>query len=191
MNIESIVPYGNGGINREGRTLLEICRHPVPEALIAKLDELPIAPDAIRKIKADITRMGTTQVPQPAQNGHVDFSQIAWPGVTANLPDKDTLIEAIQLKSPNINLDDIDSPHIREITYYIGQQALAEKYGITTTQAARIIGLLDLVIHETEDDHIEIVPNNVHRFKQLYAHKGYVAKMLKDINAREVTNEDD
>ena len=48
-----------------------------------------------------------------------------------------------------------------------------------------------LVIHETDDGKIEIVPNNVHRFKQLYAHKGYVSKMLKAINGREMISEDE
>ena len=48
-----------------------------------------------------------------------------------------------------------------------------------------------LVIHETDDGKIEIVPNNVHRFKQRYAHKGYVSKMLKAINGREVISEDE
>ena len=56
---------------------------------------------------------------------------------------------------------------------------------------AHIIGLIDLVIHETDDGRIEIVPNNVHRFKQLYAHKGYVSKMLKLINGKEVADEDE
>ena len=43
----------------------------------------------------------------------------------------------------------------------------------------------------TDDGRIEIVPNNVHRFKQLYAHKGYVSKMLKLINGKEVAEEDE
>jgi len=47
------------------------------------------------------------------------------------------------------------------------------------------------VIHETDDARIEIVPNNVHRFKQLYAHKGYVSKMLKEINGKDVFDEDE
>ena len=79
----------------------------------------------------------------------------------------------------------------RDITYYIGRKALADKYGITVAKAGHIIGLLDLVIHETDDGRIEIVPNNVHRFKQLYAHKGYVSKMLKLINGKEVADEDE
>lgn len=75
--------------------------------------------------------------------------------------------------------------------YYIGRKALAGKYGITIVKAGHIIGLLDLVIHETDDGRIEIVPNNVHRFKQLYAHKGYVSKMLKLINSKDVADEDE
>ena len=110
---------------------------------------------------------------------------------TAKLPDRGALIEAIRQNCPNIGLNEINPRDIREVTYYIGRKALADKYGITINQAAGIIGLLDLVIHETDDEKIEIVPNNVHRFKQLYAHKGYVSKMLKAINGREMISEDE
>ena len=191
MDIGLIIPSGNGGINGEGRTLREICEHPVPEKLIEKLDRERIAPEIVCRMKADLARMGSSQVPQPAQNGHVDFSAIAWSGVTAKLPEKDALIDAIRQNYPNIGLNEINPREIREVTYYIGRKALADKYGITIKQAAGIIGLLDFVIHETDDGKIEIVPNNVHRFKQLYAHKGYVSKMLKAINGREVICEDE
>lgn len=191
MDIGLIIPSGNGGINGEGRTLREICEHPVPKKLIEKLDRERIAPEIVCRMKADLARMGSRQVPQPAQNGHVDFSAIAWPGISAKLPEKDTLIYAIRQNLPNIELNEIDSRTIRDITYGIGRKALADKYDITIKQAAGIIGLLDLVIHETDDGKIEIVPNNVHRFKQLYAHKGYVSKMLKAINGREMISEDE
>ena len=191
MNIDSIIPSGNGGINGEGRTLKEICERPVPEHLIKKLDEERLAPEAVNRMKADLARMGSSSVPQPAQNGHVDFSVIAWPEVTARLPEKNALVAAIRQNYPGISLDDINPRSIRDITYYIGRKALADRYGITIPKAGHIIGLLDLVIHETDDGRIEIVPNNVHRFKQLYAHKGYVSKMLKLINGKEVADEDE
>ncbi len=190
MNFDSIIPSGNGGINGEGRTLREICERPVPEHLIKKLDEELLSPEVVSRMKADLARMGSSRVPQPAQNGHVDFSAIAWPGVCARLPEKDKLIAAIRQNYPGVSLDDINPRSIRDITYYIGRKALADKYGITIAKAGHIIGLLDLVIHETDDGRIEIVPNNVHRFKQLYAHKGYVSKMLKLINGKEVEEED-
>ena len=107
------------------------------------------------------------------------------------MPEKDGLIAAIRQNYPGISLDEINPRSIRDITYYIGRKALADKYGITIAKAGHIIGLLDLVIHETDDGRIEIVPNNVHRFKQLYAHKGYVSKMLKLINGKEVADEDE
>jgi len=191
MNIENTIPSGNGGINGEGRTLKEICERPVPEHLIKKLNEERLTPEVVNRMKADLVRMGTSRVPQPAQNGHVDFSAIAWPGVTARLPEKDALVAAIRQNNPGVSLDDINPRNIRDITYYIGRKALADRYGITISKAGQIIGLLDLVIHETDDGRIEIVPNNVHRFKQLYAHKGYVSKMLKLINGKEVADEDE
>ena len=191
MDLNNIIPSGNGGINSEGRTLKEICERPVPEHLIKKLDAERLAPEVVSRMKADLARMGSSRVPQPALNGHVDFSTIAWPGVTARLPEKDALVAAIRQNNPGISLDDINPRNIRDITYYIGRKALADKYGITIAKAGRIIGLLDLVIHETGDGRIEIVPNNVHRFKQLYAHKGYVSKMLKLINGKEVADEDE
>lgn len=191
MNNDNIIPSGNGGINGEGRTLKEICEQPVPEHLIRKLDGVGVACDIVSRMKTDLARMGSSRVPQPAQNGHVDFREIAWPGVSARLPEKAELISAIRKNYPNIVLEDITARSIRDVTYYIGRKALADKYGLTIKQAANIIGLLDLVIHETDDARIEIVPNNVHRFKQLYAHKGYVSKMLKEINGKEVADEDE
>ncbi len=96
MVIDNIIPSGNGGINGEGRTLKEICEQPVPEKLIAKLDRQGLAPNVLSTIKADLARMGSSRVPQPAHNGHVDFSAIAWPGVTARLPEKHVLIAEIR-----------------------------------------------------------------------------------------------
>ena len=103
MHNDDIIPSGNGGINGEGRTLREICEHPVPDHLIKKLDEERLAPEIVSRMKADLARMGSSRVPQPAQNGHVDFSAIAWPGVSTRLPEKDGLIAAIRQNYPGIS----------------------------------------------------------------------------------------
>ena len=60
MDVDSIIPSGNGGINGEGRTLKEICERPVPEHLIRKLDEERLVPEAVNKMKADLARMGSS-----------------------------------------------------------------------------------------------------------------------------------
>jgi hypothetical protein len=145
MNINTIIPSGNGGINGEGRTLKEICECPVPEHLIKKLDEERLAPEVVSRMKADLARMGTSWVPQPAQNGHVDFSAIAWPGVTARLPEKDALVAAIRQNYPGISLDDINPRNIRDITYYIGRKALGSLwyYDIKGWAYFRTIGSRD------------------------------------------------
>lgn len=103
QEISSIIPSGNGGINGEGRTLKEICEQPVPEHLIKKLDNERLAPEIVDRMKADLARMGSSRVPQPAQDGHVDFSAIAWPGLSARLPEKDGLIAAIRQNYPGIS----------------------------------------------------------------------------------------
>ena len=38
--IEKVIPYGNGGINAEKRTLLEICKNPVPSYLFKNIDNI-------------------------------------------------------------------------------------------------------------------------------------------------------
>jgi len=190
MDIENIIPSGNGGINGEGRTLKQICENPLPDALLSKLESLGLLTKTVCMMLRDLKRMGASIVPKPAQNGHVDLHTIAWPGVSARLPRKSELVDAIRQNWPDISEDRISPRDIRDVTYNIGRKALAERYGITIPQAGNVIGLLDLVIHESDDDRIEIVPNNVHRFKQFYAHKGYVSKMLKEINGREFLDED-
>ena len=190
MDIANVVPSGNGGINGEGRTLREICEQPVPLHLIDKLDSIGLNSSAVSRMKADLLCMGSSRIPEPAKNGHVNFKDISWPGVTAKLPSRAELLQAIRQNCPNISLDEINARSIRDVTYYIGRKALSDRYGITVSQAGRVIGLLDLVIHETDDSRVEIVPNNVHRYKQLYAHKGYVSMMLKEINGKELVDED-
>ena len=182
--IEKVIPYGNGGINAEKRTLLEICKNPVPSHLLKNIDNLGIEKKTLARIKNDVSKMGASTIPNPSHNGHVDLSSVAWKGINPKLPNKAELINAIMRKKRSIALKDITPDDIREVSYTIARQSLAKKYGITQEQAGLIIGKLDLVIHEAESGVVEIVPNNVHRFKQLYAHKGYVSKMMKEINGK-------
>ena len=179
-----MVPHGNGGINAEKRTLGEICEQPVTDKLIRGLDEMGLKPGALAKIKSDLAKMGSKNVPLPAEGGRVDFSSISWPGISPKLPDKKKLIEEVSKNRNIVDVADIRPDDIRRVSYDIAHNALSEKYGITKEQAKLIIGKLDLVIHEAESGVVQIVPNNVHRYKQLYAHKGYVSKMMKEINGK-------
>ena len=184
LSLKKMVPYGNGGINAEKRTLGEICKQPVTDKLIRGLDEMGLKPGALAKIKSDLAKMGSKNVPSPAEGGHVDFSSISWPGISPKLPDKKKLIEEVSKNRNIVDVADIRPDDIRRVSYDIAHNALSEKYGITKEQAKLIIGKLDLVIHEAESGVVQIVPNNVHRYKQLYAHKGYVSKMMKEINGK-------
>ncbi len=188
LSLGKIVPYGNGGINAEKRTLSEICEQPVTKKIMNGLDNMNINKNSLDKIKADLKKMGSKNVPLPSENGHVDFSSISWPGISPKLPNKEKLIEEISKNRKITDLADIHPDDIRKVSYDIAHNALVEKYGITKEQAKLIIGKLDLVIHEAENGVVQIVPNNVHRFKQLYAHKGYVSKMMKEINGKVVND---
>lgn len=188
LSLKKMVPYGNGGINIEKRTLGEICEQPVTNKLLKELDNMGLSSKSLSQIKADLSKMGSNDVPLPAENGNVDFSAISWPGVSPKLPNKKKLIEEISKNRKITDVADIRPDDIRKVSYDYAHNALAEKYGITKEQASRIIGKLDLVIHEAESGVAQIVPNNVHRFKQLYAHKGYVSKMMKEINGKIVND---
>lgn len=189
MNVYSIIPSGNGGINSEGRTLKEIAEKPVPEALLAKVESLGIDARTVAVIRRDVQRMGRGIVPAPAIGGRVDFSGVAWPEFLPKLPDAQTLGEMLRERTSGQPLSQTTPEMIRAITYDIGRKALAERYGITKSQAERLVGLLDCVFHETEDGRLQIVPNNIHRFKNLYAHKGYVSEMMKQFTGAEVEGE--
>lgn len=187
-SLEDVIPFKNDGINKEKRTLREICKKPIPQELISKLDEMGLDPFVVKRIKEDLSKMGSDKVPHPSINGHVDLKDIAWPGISPKLPDKESLIIAIKKNKKGIDLKDIGDRDIRDVSYDIARQTLADKYGITKEQAKDLIGLLDLVPHETENGVLQLVPTNVHKFKQLYAHKGYVSKMLKQINGKDVVD---
>ena len=188
-SLEDVVPFKNGGINKEKRTLKEICQHPLLPQMYETLDNMGLDPSVLKRIKNDLEKMGSNKVPRPSKGGHVNLNDIAWPGINPKLPDKEALIAMIRKNKGNIELADIGERDIRDVSYEIARQALVEKYGITMKQADLLIGnTFDLVIHEAENGVVQIVPNNVHKFKQLYAHKGYVSKMLKQINGKDIVD---
>lgn len=188
-SLEDVVPFKNGGINKEKRTLKEICQHPLLPQMYETLDNMGLDPSVLKRIKNDLEKMGSNKVPRPSKGGHVNLNDIAWPGINSKLPDKEALIAMIRKNKGNIELADIGERDIRDVSYEIARQALVEKYGITMKQADLLIGnTFDLVIHEAENGVVQIVPNNVHKFKQLYAHKGYVSKMLKQINGKDIVD---
>ena len=183
----AIVPSGNDGINNEGYTLRQLSRNIVPTPLVEKLRNRTDLPEkSKKKILRDIKRSGSFIVPSKAKNKSVDFSRIALKGINSKLPDKETLVSLIIQKNAPIEISEIKADHIRAITYDIVRNDVAKRYGITVAQAGKLIGELDLAPHETEDGFIQLVPNNIHRFKNFYAHKGYVSHMLKRITGKEM-----
>lgn len=127
--------------------------------------------------------MGRGLVPSPAVNGVVDFSPVAWPDFAPQLPTLQALTETLQTMLKGQPLTAVTPEMIRAINS-IGRGALATRYGISMAQARDLVGLLDCVFHETTDGYLQIVPNNLHRYKQLYAHKGYVSRMMHQLTGQ-------
>lgn len=185
------IPFGNDGINQERRLLRSICRRPFLPYMYKAIDTLKISLESKIKIKESMRKTGTYKIPEWAKNGSVNLSSVAWNGIRIKLPNEKELIKLIQEKYSDINTNEITKKHIREITYGIGRQAVAERFNISVPDATFLIGLLDLAPHEAEDGYMEFVPNNIHRYKQRYAHKGYASAMLKHINGSESDDDED
>lgn len=184
MHLSTIIPSGNGGINKEGGTLGEIALAPVPEALLVRIESLGIDGATAERIRRDARAMGRGLVPEPAVDGVVDFSPVAWPNFLPALPTVEPLTESLQAVLKGQLLTAVTPDKIRAITYTIGREALSKRYAISIAQAAELVGLLDYVFHETTDGYLQIVPNNLHRYKQLYAHKGYVSRMMHQLTGQ-------
>jgi hypothetical protein len=97
------------------------------------------------------------------------------------LPDsKEELLKEARKFRPEATLDDLDAVDIRRVSYSKMRRQIAEHYGISEGKACKLIGTMDCVIHETTEGFATIVPNNLHRCKELYSHKGYVSKMMME-----------
>lgn len=184
--IQNEVPSDKSNINKERRTLLEIAQKPIPDKLVSSFKEYcvkaNISIESMNKIISELN--SPKKIPLPSVDWHVDFSKVA---VTiGKLPSKEEL--ASILKSRGM---EVTAKNIRAIHYELAWEAFAKRYGVTKKQAELIIGKLDYVIHESEDGFIELVPNNFHRFKKLYSHSGLVAKRVKELTGKVISDIDD
>lgn len=181
-DVEEYVPKGNGGINKEGRTIKDICKQPVPDHILDVdfiMKHLGIKDRKLaQRISDDFRKWTSNKVPMPSKEGYVDFSSVEHPLFKVKLPDtKEELLKEARKFRPEATLDDLDAVDIRRVSYSKMRKQIAEHYGISETNAGNLIGTMDCVIHETTEGFATIVPNNLHRCKDLYSHKGYVSKM--------------
>lgn len=179
--IKQVVPSGNGGINSERRTIAEICAKPVPDVLLNDLEKNTGInnPVALSKIRRDFgVGWSSNKVPMPSVNGSVDFSVIEHPKFKVRLPlEENSLLTMVRQFRSVLSFEDVTAADIRKVSYSLMRKEIAKTYDITETQAGYLIGAMDSVIHETEDGWAVLVPNNLHRYKELYSHRGYVSRM--------------
>ncbi|MBO5988185.1 MAG: hypothetical protein J6Q03_01730 [Paludibacteraceae bacterium] len=184
-DVEEYVPKGNGGINKEGRTIKEICKQPVPDKLLNVnfiMKNLGIKDRKLaQRISDDFRKWTSKDAPMPSKDGYVNFSSVEHPLFKVKLPDtKEGLLKEARKFRPEATLDDLNATDVRRVSYSKMRRQIANHYGISEGKAGKLIGKMDCVIHETTEGFATIVPNNLHRCKDLYSHKGYVSKMMME-----------
>ena len=79
-DVEEYVPKGNGGINKEGRTIKDICKQPVPDHILDVdfvMKHLGIKDRKLaQRISDDFRKWTSNKVPMPSKEGYVDFSSV-------------------------------------------------------------------------------------------------------------------
>lgn len=175
-NISDIIPSGHDGINKENRTLSEIAEKPITDECAENVHkELSgIDPATREKMLEDFGQ--SVNVPKKHVDKHVDLKPAKLGDVEIELPDAKDYPDLLGKEASEITDDDI-----RKYNYDKFHEALADKYGITKTEASLFIGKIDSVIHEDENGTAYLVPNNMHKYTELYAHNGYVSKILNEL----------
>ena len=91
-------------------------------------------------------------------------------GPKVKIPSKEELLALLENQP-------INAASIRNITYMLIREELAQLYGTSVQEAADIIGnQLDCAPHEDISGYIFMVPNWAHKW---FRHNGYVSRMLK------------
>ena len=181
-------PSGNGGINGEGRTRQQIVARPLTPALergiVSFCQARGIDARAVVRFFGDGSGW---RVPRPAVNGHVDFSCCS-----RTLRARCASTAQIRQYCAERRIP-VDARHafeiktaIRQLNYDLARDELARLFRCSLSDAGRLIGMADYAIHETDDGHLQMVPNNIHRDRSVYAHSGYVAHTVKTLTGADI-----
>lgn len=182
------VPSGNGDINGERRTRSQIVAEPLTPALERGL----VAYCLSKGINASVvvgffSGNNSWKVPYPSVDGHVDFSCCSHTIRERCVSEQQVRQFCLHNKIPieRRYANEIKAA-IRQMNYDLARGNLAQLFHCSPTEAGRIIGLADFAIHETDDGHMQMVPNNIHRDRTVYAHSGYVAHLVKKMTGADI-----
>lgn len=171
-DVRDTVPSGHDGINKEGRTIEEICEKPLTEECEQELCDLMkdegLPPEKIDEVIDYIKGIQPKDIPQDGtQLSNYDIN-----GNGCSVPGKEAY-EKYAKEHPNLSPAEV----IRAVNYDAYRQYLADKLGISKELAGKLIGKADMVIHEDASGRMMLIPNNIHRYTEVYYHKGYVAQV--------------
>lgn len=180
MNIDLHQIPDKNGMNKEKRTLEHIGKKPIVQESIDAVDNNVLKNEMKECNKM---RVGEEVTFKKDETGQVDFEKYAV-GPTSDIPYKTTAdylermasSEHSHYESGQMTSDEFKSI-VRRENYSYMQQTCGERWGVSATEAGKLIGKGDLAIHESANGTMYLVPNNLHN---AISHKGYVSKMAAE-----------
>ena len=162
---DSDIPSGSGGINGEGYTYGELRHQPIITEILRRITH-PIARQMAEDCNERNCKDGFTMY---KVDGEYCFEGLRV-GPKVKIPSKEELLALLENQP-------INAASIRNITYMLIREELAQLYGTSVQEAADIIGnQLDCAPHEDISGYIFMVPNWAHKW---FRHNGYVSRILK------------
>lgn len=176
---DSDVPDGNGGINGEEYTYAELRHHPIIPELDSKINHPTVkryVDECNRRNRVDGFKMYRV-------NGEYCFWGLRL-GPIVKAPTLEELRKILAQKTATataLRNKTVSTDMIRDITYNLLREAIANECNMTITEAGSVIGyMLDCAPHEDEATGLVfMVPNWAHRW---FRHNGYASHMCKLLN---------
>lgn len=172
------IPNGSGGINKECYTYGTLRRQPIINEILNKVNHFDI--------KSYIEECNNRNLKSAFDMFKINGEYCFWGlrlGPIVQAPDElelRKLLSQDHKSSEAMQQKAVTARMIRDITYNLLRQAIANDCNVSVKEAGYIIGnVLDCAPHEDASSYIFMVPNWAHNW---FRHDGYVSKMLKVLN---------
>lgn len=162
---DSDIPYGSGGINREGYTYGQLRQQPImPEIMRGISDQ------TVRRWAEECNARNRSGFVMRKIEGEYSFDGLHV-GPKVKLPSRSELIVMLG--------NNLTAEEIRNVSYMLLREEISRQTGMSVAKAASVIGnMLNCVPHEDISGYVYMVPNWAHCW---FRHKGYVAAILNEI----------
>ena len=175
---ENDIPQGSGGINREKYTYKQLRHQPIISELMENIEN-----SRIKKLAEECNSRNSSQgFSMYKVDGEYCFWGLRLSPVVKTPTEEDlrSLLKKDSSTNEALANKAVTPRMIRDITYMILRNEVANLCGISVKEASHAIGnLLDCAPHEDASGYIFMVPNWAHSW---FRHDGYVSKMINNLN---------